>query len=90
MTNEQPEQWAVELAAKLGPMLRRYNEPAATLTIQRAFTERTADLVADNAKLRDALVKLAKYTDYLPHPHCLDAQQVIRQALAQQDTTDAK
>lgn len=59
MANGQPEQWAVELLAKT----RRIFEIAETakcgadyaaLTIQRDFTERTAELVADNAKLRES------------------------------------
>jgi len=49
---EQPEQWAQKLllSALIAPTMTQ-----AELLIQRAFTERTAELVADNAKLREAL-----------------------------------
>lgn len=53
--NEKPEQWADDL-------FREAMDSGAgpALTIQRAFTERTADLVADNAKLREALKPFAE------------------------------
>lgn len=62
MTNEQPEQiteaeqlavpdWMHQLASKI--VLGRHGVGNAGVLIQRAFTERTADLVADNAKMRE-------------------------------------
>jgi len=80
---EQPEQWARELwlttfvcATATHPI----SDNAAALTIQLAFAAREADLVG-------ALGKLAKYVDYLPHPHCVDAEQVIRQALKSREAS---
>ncbi len=49
----QPEQWADDLFCEA-----MYSGAGPALTIQRAFTERTADLVADNAKLREALGRI--------------------------------
>lgn len=54
MTDEQPEQWAVDLAVE-SAWASEANVHRFAMMIQRAFTERTADLVADNAKLREAL-----------------------------------
>lgn len=51
ITNEQPEQWAVELASQVIPAWWRdnasidYESPAAALLVQRAFAEREAELV---------------------------------------------
>lgn len=80
---EQPEQWAVELARHLR------NAPSTlslALALQRAFTERTADLVADNAKLREAL----KRGHELLASVAQEAAVELVAALAQQDTTDEK
>lgn len=55
MTNEQPEQWAVELIAVLANMDSRSD---AALKLQRAFAEREAELVGENAKLREANMRL--------------------------------
>jgi len=67
MTQTNPEQWAVELwhlasdAATGGSVKWKPKaNAAAALTIQRAFTERTADLVADNAKLREENQRIRK------------------------------
>lgn len=104
MTNEQPEQiteaeqlavpdWMHQLASKI--VLGRHGVGNAGVLIQRAFTERTADLVADNAKLREALgwihdyaIKLRKGTD--DWFDLVEIEAVASQALAQQDKPDAK
>ncbi len=87
---EQPEQWAVELwdaawrALDWSPLFGGQDDDAA-LTIQRAFTERTADLVA-------AAQGVMPILDGLPM-NMIEAcrlTECLRQALAQQDTTDAK
>lgn len=70
MTNEQPEQWAVEkshqawLKANADNHIEAggYSEHAifdmGWDAAQRAFAEREAELVADNAKLREANMRL--------------------------------
>lgn len=62
MTNEQPEQWAVELAdaflATFDCSATSERCEAAALTIQRAFAEREAELVGENAKLREVNMRL--------------------------------
>lgn len=72
------EQWAVELAREWEDSSRWTDDQFAAL-IPAAFAEREARLVG-------ALEQLAKYVDYLPHPQCVIADELIRAAL--KDRTD--
>ena len=117
---EQPSQWARELASDWNYECRRCSEYEGDFeadfaeALQRAFAEREAELVADNAKLREASKAIDNIvasnlrgnvgpdrvrwdgvwyegpmaTAYLQT--ILAFQELARQALAQQDTTDAK
>jgi len=71
---------ALAAASKDAIAFKPKQDYAAALTIQRAFAAREDELVG-------ALGKLAKYVDYLPHPHCVDAEQVIRQALKSREAS---
>jgi|GEM_PF-4554156 len=69
MTNEQLEQWR-QVWSTVALLAQDHEDPRLNLavsllhdTIKRAFTERTADLVADNAKLRE--VARAMLSDHM-------------------------
>ena len=48
------------------------------------YADRIEALSAENERLREALALCAKHVDWMPHPHCVEVDSVIRAALGEQ------